>query len=145
MSYNPRTLQDLGAYWTGQGGVNLGVVGDTGHTVGLSPGPGPYLRPTGQGDDDYSVKHPRDSAGLSGAASAIDLGRLNGELSELYAFSRWLVSTSEGRRGYPGDYLFPGRAEGATVVRDRRQDTHGSGERRRIPPDAYAYQLLPGQ
>ena len=38
MSYSPRTLQDLGAYWTGQGGVNLGVVGDVGHTVGYHLG-----------------------------------------------------------------------------------------------------------
>ena len=126
MSYNPRTLQDLGAYWTGKGGVNLGVVGDTGHTVGYHLGRDRIYGPGGQGDDDYSVKHRRDMAGLSGAASAIDLGRLNGELTELYAFQPLARVHVEGRRGHPRDHLFPGRAEGAAVVRDRRQDTHGA-------------------
>ncbi len=95
MTYNPRTLQDLGAYWTGQGGVNLGVVGDVNHTVGYHLGRDRIYGPMGQGDDDYSVQQARDRAGLSSAASAIDLGRLNGSYDELYAFSRWLVRTSE--------------------------------------------------
>ena len=125
MSYTPRTLQDLGAYWTGQGGVNLGVVGDAGHTVGYHLGRDRIYGPGGQGDDDYSVKHPRDMAGLSGAASAIDLGRLDGQLQELYDFSRWLVGTSTGRRGYPRDHLqSPDGQKVQRWSRDRRQDTH---------------------
>jgi hypothetical protein len=94
VSSNPATLQGLGAYWTAQGGVNLGVVGNVAHTVGyhlgkdrIYDGAGPGL-----GDNDYSVKHARDRAGLTNAASAIDLGKLDGSLAQLYAFSRWLVA-----------------------------------------------------
>lgn len=93
MSSNPPTLRQLGAYWTAQGGVNLGVVGNAAHTRGyhlgrdrIYDGSGP-----GMGDRDYSVQTKRDRAGLTDAASAIDLGRLNGSLPALYRFSRWLV------------------------------------------------------
>ena len=93
MTTNPQTLRSLGAYWTSQGGVNLGVVGNAAHTSGyhlgrdrIYDGSGP-----GQGDADYSVKLARDKAGLTNAASAIDLGKLNGSLANLRAFSRDLV------------------------------------------------------
>lgn len=100
MTYSPKTLTDLGRYWTGQGGVNLGVVGDVNHLTGYHLGRDRIYSSTGQGDDDYSVRHPRDKAGLSGAASAIDLGKLEGSYHKLYAFSRWLVS--QGQSGAPG-------------------------------------------
>jgi hypothetical protein len=94
VSTNPATLRMLGAYWTERGGVNLGVVGDGRHTKGyhlgedrIYDGNGPGL-----GSDDYSVQTPRDRIGLSEAASAIDLGKLGGSLTNLYAFSAWLVS-----------------------------------------------------
>ena len=94
MTINPQTLRDLGAYWVAQGGVNLGVVGNTAHTSGyhlgrdrIYDGAGPGL-----GDADYSVKLPRDKAGLTSAASAIDLGKLGGSLTNLRAFSRDLVA-----------------------------------------------------
>ena len=83
MSYSPKTLQTLGAYWTGQGGVMLGIVGDVRHTAGYHLGRDRIYSSTGQGSDDYSVKLPRDKAGLSGAASAIDLGKLGGTYSRL--------------------------------------------------------------
>lgn len=93
MTYNPKTLQDLGAYWTRHGGVNLGVVGNAAHTKGyhlgkdrIYDGSGPGL-----GDKDYSVQLPRDKNGLTNAASAIDLGKLDGSLPNLRAFSRDLV------------------------------------------------------
>jgi hypothetical protein len=93
MSFAPSPLIALGRYWIRQGGAMLGIVGDATHTVGyhlgrdrIYDGAGP-----GRGDDDYSVKHPRDKYGLSNAAAAIDLGRLDGRYSELYAFSTWLV------------------------------------------------------
>lgn len=93
MSYNPSTLRELGAFWTAHEGVNLGVVGDGRHAKGyhlgedrIYDGSGPGL-----GSRDYSVQTPRDKAGLSEAASAIDLGKLNGRLTDLRKFSTWLV------------------------------------------------------
>jgi hypothetical protein len=95
MTYAPRSLQDLGAYWTGKGGVNLGIVGDTRHVTGYHLGRDRIYSDTGQGDADYSVKHPRDKAGLTNGAASIDLGKLDGTFAGLQEFSRWLVSTSE--------------------------------------------------
>lgn len=102
MTYAPASLRDLGSFWAQHGGVNLGVVGNAAHTIGyhlghdrIYDGAGP-----GIGDRDYSVQHKRDKAGLTNAASAIDLGRLNGSLEELYAFSRWLVAQCQA--GKPG-------------------------------------------
>lgn len=95
MTYNPSTLVALGRYWVAQGGVNLGVVGNAAHTKGYHLGKDRiYDGPDGPGvgDADYSVQLPRDKAGLSNAASAIDLGKLNGTLKELRKFSNWLVS-----------------------------------------------------
>lgn len=93
MTTAPASLLELGKYWEAHGGVNLGIVGNTAHTKGyhlgrdrIYDGSGP-----GVGDQDYSVQHPRDRAGLTTAASAIDLGRLNGSLDDLYRFSRELV------------------------------------------------------
>ena len=103
MTYAPKSIADLGAYWKAHGGVNLGIVGNTSHTVGyhlgrdrIYDGSGP-----GIGDNDYSVKLPRDKAGLTNAASALDLGRLNGSLPELRRFSSWLVAQATAdRTGY---------------------------------------------
>lgn len=95
MTYNPATLKTLGAYWTAQGGVNLGVVGNTAHTKGYHLGRDRIYSATGEGDKDYSVRLARDRAGLSNAASAIDLGRLDGSLGNLRAFSRWLVARAQ--------------------------------------------------
>ncbi|HSV93276.1 MAG TPA: hypothetical protein VLH81_09370 [Desulfobacterales bacterium] len=109
MTANPRTLRDLGAYWASQGGLNLGVVGSLrthcrGYHLGrdriygpVACRPGGVARP-GLGDADYSVRTARDRAGLSNAASAIDLGRLDGSLEQLRAFSRWLVGRCRANR-----------------------------------------------
>jgi len=93
MSYAPKSISNAMAVWTSNGGVNLGVVGNTGHTVGyhlgkdrIYDGSGP-----GIGDSDYSIKLARDKAGLTNAAAAADLGRLNGSLGQLQSFSKWLV------------------------------------------------------
>ena len=102
MSYNPDSLKQLGAYWTAHGGVNLGVVGNDKHCSGYHLGrdriygscacrPKDICVP-GKADRDYSVQHIRDRAGLTNAASAIDLGKLNGSLVNLYKFSEWLVT-----------------------------------------------------
>lgn len=89
MTFAPQKLKDLAAFWQGQGGVHLGIVGDQAHgTVGVSYHLGKsQLIPTA-----YSIQLPRDKAGLTEAASAIDLGKLNGSLLTLRTFSRWLVA-----------------------------------------------------
>jgi hypothetical protein len=132
MTYNPDSLKELGAYWTAQGGVNLGVVGNTAHTQGyhlgkdrIYDGSGP-----GIGDNDYSVKTARDKAGLTNAASAIDLGRLDGSLKALRMFSTWLVA--EARKNAPGtsdlrEIIYS--PDGATVLRWDRQRGYSSAPR----------------
>lgn len=129
MTYNPQTLRDLGAYWTKQGGVNLGVVGNTAHTRGyhlgkdrIFDGSGPGIGPV-----DYSVQTARDKAGLTDAASAIDLGRLDGSLGNLRAFSKWLVSRA--RANAPGtrdlrEIIYS--PDGKTVLRWDRQRGYNS-------------------
>lgn len=92
MTYNPPRLRQLGAYWESRGGVNLGVVGNAAHRTGYHLGRDRIYGPNGQGDADYSVKLARDRSGLTDAASAIDLGRLDGSLAELRRFSRALVA-----------------------------------------------------
>ena len=105
MTYAPATLSALARYWIEQDGVMLGIVGNRAHTKGyhcgkdrIYDGSGP-----GIGDADYSVQHPRDKAGLSNAASAIDLGRLGGTLEGLQAFSRWLVAECQANRVWSRD------------------------------------------
>jgi hypothetical protein len=88
MTFNPPTLHALGDYWVAQGGVNLGVVGDASHVGG---GTSYHLGKSQLTATAYSRQTARDKAGLSEAASAIDLGKLNGTLEELRAFSRWFA------------------------------------------------------
>jgi hypothetical protein len=95
MTYAPEQLRALGTYWTTQGGVNLGIVGDARHVVGYHCGKDRIYGPNGRGDEDYSVQQPRDKWGLTDAAAAIDLGRLDGSLDNLYAFSNWLVAACQ--------------------------------------------------
>lgn len=88
MTYAPPTIVALGRYWTSQGGVNLGIVGDVAHQ---RKGTSYHLGSDKLAAGAYSARTLRDRNGLSTAASAIDLGRLNGSLGELRAFSSWLV------------------------------------------------------
>jgi hypothetical protein len=88
MTFAPLTLKALGAYWNAQGGVNLGIVGDTAHAqLGVSY----HLGKSQLRSDAYSIQTARDKAGLTEAASAIDLGRLDGSLTQLRKFSDWLA------------------------------------------------------
>jgi hypothetical protein len=101
VSNTPQTLIDLGSWWVAHGGVNLGSVGNQKHCYGYHLGRDRIFsncacRPDGScvpggGAKDYSVQTARDKAGLSSAASAIDLGRLGGNLTNLQAFSDWLA------------------------------------------------------
>jgi len=132
MTFNPQTLRQLGTYWTDQGGVNLGVVGNAAHTYGyhlgrdrIFDGSGP-----GKGASDYSIQTARDKAGLSDAASAIDLGRLDRSLPNLYRFSRWLVAQC--RANEPGTRDFREiiySPDGERVLRGDRQRGYASAPR----------------
>ena len=141
MSTSPRHLLRLRDYWASQGGVNLGVVGSLrthcrGYHLGRDRIYGPVAcrrggvaRP-GLGDADYSVLTARDRAGLSNAASAIDLGRLGGSLPELFRFSRWLVERC--RANAPGtdairEVIYS--PDGRTVLRWDRERGHTSAPR----------------
>lgn len=92
MTVSPPTLVKLGAYWKHQGGKNLGVVGDASHKAkGISY----HLGRAELQSDAYSRNAKRDRVGLSDAASAIDLGRLDGSLHKLRQFSNWLVDRAQ--------------------------------------------------
>ena len=88
MTYAPARLKELAAYWTAQGGVNLGIVGDTEHQA---KGVSYHLGRDQLSPGAYSAERVRDIAGLTNAASAIDLGRLGGSYPALRAFSDWLA------------------------------------------------------
>lgn len=91
MTYAPKTIAAFAKVWTDHGGVNSGIVGDTRHTGGYHLGRDRLFSSTGKGWADYSVQLQRDKNGLSDAAAAFDFGKLNGSLSKLQHFSRWLV------------------------------------------------------
>jgi hypothetical protein len=86
---NPPRLVELGKFWKAQHGVNLGVIGDTGH---VAKGVSYHLGKAELTADAYSIQNARDKAGLTNAASAIDLGKLSGSLANLRVFSAWLVA-----------------------------------------------------
>lgn len=101
MSTVPVTLAALARFYAAQGGTVLGIVGDSNHHTGyhlgrdrIYDGSGP-----GIGDADYSVRTTRDRAGLTNAASAIDLGRIDDTLTALRRFSVWFVDTCVTLRG----------------------------------------------
>src|SRR4029453_10292886 len=96
VSVEPRSISDLGDYWAAQGGINLGIVGNLKHCSGYHLGKDRIFsdcacKPDGTCEpgkrwNDYSVTRSRDKAGLTNAAAAIDLGRLDGTLANLYTF-----------------------------------------------------------
>ena len=87
MSYAPSRLVDAGSYWQSNGGANLGIVGASSHNSGYHVGRDRLYGPNGLGDKDYSNLIDRDRAGLTDAASALDLGA--GTL-DLRGFTAWL-------------------------------------------------------
>jgi hypothetical protein len=127
VTYNPATLHDLGVFWTSQGGVNLGVVGDTSH---VAKGTSYHLGKSQLVSTAYSIQTARDKAGLTEAASAIDLGKLDGSLVELRTFSKWLVA--QARSNAPGtsdirEIIYS--PDGKTVLRWDRQRGYASAPR----------------
>ena len=89
MTFAPPPLVALGRYLVAHKAVNLGVVGDTAHAA---KGTSYHLGKSQLSLTAYSRQTARDKAGLSEAASAIDIGRINGTLTELRTFSKWLVA-----------------------------------------------------
>lgn len=129
MSYAPATLRELSGYLLARGVVQLGIVGDAAHTSGyhlgrdrIYDGAGPGL-----GDQDYSVKLDRDRAGLTDGAAAIDLGRVNGSLTELQRMSRSLVAACQSG------------AAGSTDVREVIYSPDGVTVQRWSGPDRHIY------
>jgi len=88
VTYASHTLTELARYWVSHGGVNLGIVGDTRH---VALGRSYHLGRSSLTADAYSRTTHRDRAGLTEAASAIDLGKLGGSFPALRKFSLWLV------------------------------------------------------
>ena len=94
MTFAPPTLVTLGKYLVSRGAENLGIKGDAAHvTAGTSYHLGAdQLKPGA-----YSAQLPRDVAGLTNAASAIDVGKVGGTLAGLRELSNWLVKECANR------------------------------------------------
>jgi hypothetical protein len=127
VTYAPQSLRELMRYWVEQGGVNLGIVGDTAHQQkGISY----HLGRDQLTAYAYSRVTARDKAGLTNAASAVDLGRLNGSLTKLRDFSGWLVTRCQANAPGTSDireviYTL----DGSTVLRYDRQRGYASKPR----------------
>lgn len=128
MTYTPGTLYALGQYWTSQGGKNLGIVGDTAHQA---KGVSYHLGKDKLSDTAYSARTARDVSGLTNAASAIDLGRLDGRIVKLRKFSVWLVEQAQalapGTRDIREIIYSP---DGKVVLRWDRERGHQSAPQR---------------
>ena len=92
MTVAPATIQDLASLWVNHCGRNLGIVGDTKHK---KTGTSYHLGRSDLAAGAYSAKLKRDRDGLSEAASALDLGKLDGGIGKLRTFSNWLVNRAE--------------------------------------------------
>ena len=89
MTFSPAAVTALGVFLVSKGAVNLGVVGDAKHArkgSGYHPGRD-QLAP-----DAYTARTVRDKAGLSEAASAIDIGRVGGTIEGLRALTAFLFA-----------------------------------------------------
>lgn len=126
MSFAPASIVALGAYWTHQGGINSGIVGGATVIRGYHVGKDRIRSST-----DYSIQTARDKRGLTNAASALDLGRLDGSLHNLQEFSKWFVN-DRCRKNAPGtsdvrEVIYS--PDGRTVLRWDRQRGYASAPR----------------
>jgi hypothetical protein len=105
MSFAPASIQAAADYYVAQGGVNLGIVGDTAHQSRSSYHNGKdVILAHGWWDSDYSVHLPRDRCCATKAASAFDLGKLDGSYTGLRKLSNWLVDQCQkDRDGFAHD------------------------------------------
>ena len=95
MTKAPESIQQLASFWVKQGGVNLGIVGDSKHQ---KTGTSYHLGEADLAKDAYSRTLPRDRNGLADFpefASALDLGKLDGRIGKLRKFSNWLVNQAQ--------------------------------------------------
>lgn len=127
MTYAPTKLRELATFWIAQGGVNLGIVGDTAHQAkGTSYHLGADQLIAGA----YSTRTARDKAGLTNGASAMDFGKLNGSYGHLRDFSKWLVD--QARHNAPGTFDMREiiyTPDGVTVLRWDRERGYNSAPR----------------
>lgn len=127
MSYAPQSLLDARSYLHRQTGLSLaalGIVGDSAHRYGY------HLGRDRLPSSDYSRQTARDRAGLSNAASALDIGSFR-QLWELTAFMvrqaragqlrdvRELIGPGSDGRAYRWDDL-----NGWSAVRRASGDSH---------------------
>jgi len=124
MTFAPATLKALGAFWVAQGGINSGIVGDTQH---IATGTSYHLGKSQLSAGAYSIRTARDKAGLTEAASAIDLGKLHKPYGPLREFSVWLVGQC--RVNAPGtrdirEVIYT--ADGVTVLGWSRENGYAS-------------------
>ena len=127
MTYAPQTLLNARAYILDQTGLAsgaVGIVGDSAHTYGYHLGKDRL--PSG----DYSTRTSRDQAGLTNAASALDIGNF-GSLWQLTEFLvaearngrlpdvREIIGPLRDGRAYRWDHL-----DGWTAVRRSAGDSH---------------------
>lgn len=132
MTYAPASLKALATYWMSRGGVNLGIVGDAAHQARASYHNGrdvitKYGRTR---ETDYTIRTDRDWRGLTDAASAIDLGQLQGSYRGLREFSSWLVARC--RINVTGTDMIREiiwSPDGATVLRWDRERGYASAPR----------------
>jgi len=137
VTFAPRTLVELASFWTARGGVNLGIVGDARH---MAARVSYHLGRDDLDPDAYSIRTARDRAGLSNAASAIDLGKLDGSYSGLRTFSRWLVARA--REDAPGtrdmrEIIYS--PDGSTVLRWDRERGFASAPRTGEASDSHLF------
>lgn len=101
MSVRPASLVDAAKYLAAKMAIkpkNFGIrngKSDRGFHAGKSD----IYGPDGQGDKDYSVKHPRNAAGLSEASAGLDIRW--GKRKQLRALTAYLVE-----QGKSGNLLF---------------------------------------
>ena len=101
MSYAPATISAIVPYWLDHGGANGGIIRSIAKQVKPSYHCGKdgidYYHRTPA--NDYSIRNPRDLAGLTNASAALDLSWASADKSGLRAFSNWLIA--EIMRGAP--------------------------------------------
>lgn len=101
MTYAPATIRELATYLVARGFGNLGIVGDQAHALRASYHNGrDRILAAGRLGDDYSVIQARDRAGLTDAASALDVGPGARGLAELRRLSVAIAAACQA--GAPG-------------------------------------------
>jgi len=89
MTYAPASIKAAQVYLQGKTGlpwVSLGIVGDENHRGGYHQG-----EPNVPASDYSRDESPRDENGLSGAASALDIGKFSRGGKTLQGLSLWIV------------------------------------------------------